>query len=61
MTDPVYRSVALRRKAAGRLRRRVDAMLAYIATHPLWTRDTDPQIARLDDLVGEADSLRRRL
>lgn len=59
--DPIYRKVKLRERARTRVRRRVDKLLAYIDAHPGATRDNDPQIERLDDLVGDADVLVRLL
>jgi len=42
-----------------RLDRRCLAVLDYIREHPHATRTTDYALRHLDDLVGEADRLRR--
>jgi hypothetical protein len=39
----------------------VDALIGFLSTHPDATRGTSVELRRLDDLVGEADVLRRRL
>jgi uncharacterized protein Yka (UPF0111/DUF47 family) len=59
--DPIYRRVPLRARAAARVQRRVDALLAYMDAHLEATRGTDATLRRLDDLEGEADRLRREL
>ena len=59
--DPIVRRILVERRAQVRLRRRVEALLAFIATHPDATRGTSVELRRLDDLEGEADALRRAL
>jgi len=39
----------------------VDALIAFLSTHPDVTRGTSDELRRLDDLEGEADALRRML
>ena len=57
-----YHSLAVTRpKARARLQRRVRAMLDYLKAHPESTSWNDPLLHRLDDLVGEAESLCWRL
>lgn len=57
----IERQAALWRRSSARRLRRVMALIAYCDTHPDATRDNDAELRRLDDLVGEADQLRRRL
>jgi hypothetical protein len=59
--DPIVRRILVERRAQVRHRRRVEALLAFIATHPDATRGTSSELRRLDDLEGEADALRRAL
>ena len=59
--DPTVRRILAGDRARKRLRRRVDALIAFLSTHPDVTRGTSPELRRLDDLVGEADVLRRAL
>jgi hypothetical protein len=39
----------------------VDALLAFLDAHPDATGATSVELRRLDDLVGEADALRKML
>jgi hypothetical protein len=48
-------------RARKRLRRRVDALIGFLNTHPDATRGTSVELRRLDDLEGEADVLRKML
>lgn len=59
--DPLRRRVVLRAHAVFRVKRRVTALLAYIDAHPEATRDSDDALRRLDDLLGEAERLRKAL
>lgn len=53
-----HRLILLRERARARRRRRVDNLLAYLD----WGRDPHPPtVAELDDLIGQADLLCRRL
>lgn len=57
--DPIIRRVLLYDRASARLRRRVAALLAYLDADP--TRTPDASLRRLDDLLGEADRLKKGL
>ena len=62
--DPIVRRILLRDRAQARVKRRVAALIAYLDTTAGRlgaTRTTDPETRRLDDLLGEADRLRRAL
>jgi hypothetical protein len=58
---PIVRRILAGDRARRRLRRRVDALIGFLNTHPDATRGTSDELRRLDDLVGEADVLRRAL
>lgn len=59
--DPIVRRVLLHDRARARTKRRVAALILYLEAYPDRTRDGWEALERLDDLVGEADALRRRL
>jgi len=59
--SPDHRRIIIEKRARARIRRRAIALLAFIDEHPTSTRATVPELARLDDLVGEADRLWRTL
>ena len=59
--DPLYRRHNLHVWAGIRARRRAATLLAYLDAHPEATREAHAAIRRLDDLVGEAEQLRRKL
>lgn len=59
--DPLRRRSLIYVRAGIRVRRRVAALLAYLDAHPETTRDESAAIRRLDDLLGEAERLRRAL
>lgn len=59
--SPDHRRIAARARARARGTRRVGALLDYLADHPEATRFEDPELRRLDDLVGEAGRLVREL
>jgi hypothetical protein len=59
--DPIVRRILAGDRARVRTRRRVDALLVFLATHPDATRGTSVELRRLDDLEGEADALRKML
>ena len=61
IVDPIIRRSLVYRRASARMRRRVAALIAHMDAHPDATRLTDASLARLDDLLGEADGLRRAL
>lgn len=56
-----YRRIVLRERAMRRRAHRVANLLEYLADRPSATRYNDPELARLDDLIGEADRLVRAL
>ena len=55
--DPIIRRVLIYDRARARVRRRVAALLAYLDAEPM--RPPDAMTRRLDDLLGQADRLRR--
>ncbi len=57
--DPIVRRVLAYDRAQARVRRRVAALLAYLDAVPM--RPPDATSRRLDDLLGQADRLRRAL
>ena len=57
-TDPIVRRILVRDRAQVRVKRRVAALLAYLDANPWASR---AETRRLDDLLGEADRLRRAL
>jgi hypothetical protein len=57
--DPIVRRILLRDRAQARVKRRVDALLDYVFRDPKLLPDAEAR--RLDDLLGEADRLRRAL
>jgi hypothetical protein len=57
--DPIVRRILAYDRAHARVRRRVAALLAYLDAEPM--RSPDATTRRLDDLLGEADRLRRGL
>ena len=59
--QPYHSPTITRPKARARIARRVVAALAYIKTHPSATTHNDPVLHRFDVLIGEADTLWRRL
>ena len=61
--DPIVRRCLIYDRAQARVRRRVAALIAYLDAVPVgyaW-RPPDAETRRLDDLLGEADQLRRSL
>lgn len=56
-----HRRILIRDRAEHRTLRRVRAILEYIAEKPSSSRYNDPELERLDDLIGEADRLVRTL
>ena len=57
--DPIVRRVLVYDRARARVGRRVAALLAYLDAEPM--RPSDATTRRLDDLLGQADRLRRAL
>jgi hypothetical protein len=57
--DPIVRRVFAYDRARARVRRRVAALIAYLDADPM--RPPDAVTRRLDDLLGQADRLRRAL
>lgn len=57
--DPIVRRILAYRRAQARVERRVAALMAYLDTERM--RPFDAETRRLDDLLGEADRLRRAL
>jgi hypothetical protein len=57
--DPIVRRVLAYDRAQARVRRRVAALIAYLDAEPM--RAPDAATRRLDDLLGQADRLRRAL
>ena len=58
--DPIVRRILLRDRAQARVKRRVAALIAHLGWDDTWG-DPDAETRRLDDLLGEADKLRRAL
>lgn len=58
--DPLHRRIHVREMAHRRRLRRVAALLLRLDSGTLWAA-TDPELRRLDDLLGEADRLWNRL
>jgi hypothetical protein len=59
--DPTVRRILAYERAQARTKRRVAALLDYVGTGPLRPTLPDAETRRLDDLLGEADKLRRAL
>jgi hypothetical protein len=57
--DPIVRRILAYDRARARCNRRVVALLLYLDAVPM--RPMDAETRRLDDLLGEADALRRAL
>jgi hypothetical protein len=58
--DPIVRHILVYDRARARVRRRVAALIAYLDTLE-GILGPDATTRRLDDLLGEADRLRRAL
>jgi hypothetical protein len=56
--DPIVRRLFVRDRAQARVKRRVAALVAYLDADTLYAEQV---VRRLDDLLGEADRLRRAL
>ena len=59
--DPIVRRALAYDRARARVKRRALALIDYVDSHPDWEWGECPGLDRLDDLVGEADALRRAL
>lgn len=60
--DPIVRRILAYDRAQARVKRRVAALIAYLDAGPMRPpRSPDAETRRLDDLLGEADQLRRAL
>lgn len=59
--DPLLRQADVYRRATIRRGRRALALIAYIEAHPMATRENDPELRRMDDMLGQAHALRVRL
>jgi hypothetical protein len=57
--DPIVRRFLVYDRAQVRVKRRVAALIDYLDAVDM--RHPDPETRRLDDLLGEADRLRRAL
>ena len=57
--DPIVRRCLAYDRAQARVKRRVAALLAYLDAEPM--RPPDATTRRLDDLLGQADRMRRVL
>jgi hypothetical protein len=57
--DPIVRRCLAYDRALVRVHRRVDNLLDYLNAEPM--RFSDAETGRLDDLLGQADRLRRAL
>ena len=57
--DPIVRRCLAYDRAHTRVKRRVAALLAYLDAEPM--RPPDATTRRLDDLLGQADRMRRVL
>lgn len=60
-TDPLYRRHFAYDRASVRIKRRVTALLAYIEAHPQATCGNSATLRRLDDMLGQAERLRKTL
>lgn len=57
--NPIVRRILAYDRARARVRRRVAALIAYLDAET--TVNSDAKLRRLDDLLGQADRLRRAL
>jgi hypothetical protein len=57
--DPIVRRCLVYDRAQARVKRRVAALIAYLDAETM--RHPDAVTRRLDDLLGEADRLRKEL